>query len=124
MPVDTLRSSLQFVRRWLAKSFSGHTRQTLTGLLRVCETSDIHVTRLSDVARCRLWDQLMKSGLGEPLARDNATSVIRTTVRVDDYRSNVLAQLDLVEVLSPPRPGRRSSPALIRGTLSKKMLLC
>ena len=123
MPVDTLRSILHFVRSWLAKSY---TRQTLTGLLRVCETSDMQVTRLSDEARSRPWDQLMKSGLGEALARGNATLSnelsLPTTVRIDDYRSNVLAQLDLVEVLSPPRAGRRSSPVLKRGTSVKKVV--
>ena len=68
----------------------------------------------------------MKSGLGEALARGNATLSnelsLPTTVRIDDYRSNVLAQLDLVEVLSPPRPGRRSSPVLKRGTSVKKVV--
>ena len=126
MPEDTLRSSLHFVRSWLAKSYAGHTLQTLTGLLRVCETSDMQVTRLSDEARSRPWDQLMKSGLGEALARGNATLSnelsLPTTVRIDDYRSNVLAQLDLVEVLSPPRAGRRSSPVLKRGTSVKKVV--
>ena len=72
MPVDTLRSSLHFVRRWFANFFAGHSQRILTGLLRVCETSDMQVSRLSDVSRSRLWDQLLKSGLGEALSRSNA----------------------------------------------------
>ena len=45
MPVDALRSSLHLVRSWFSKMFAGHTRQSLTGLLRVCSTSDMQVSR-------------------------------------------------------------------------------
>ena len=114
MPADTLRSSLHLVRSWLRHSYAGHTRQTVTGLLRVCETSDMQVSRLANDARSRPWDQLLKSGLGEALSLGNSVLsnalVTTTTVPIDDYRSSVLAQLNLVEVMSPPRPGGRSSP--------------
>ena len=42
------------------------------------------------------------------------------TVPFDDYRSNVLAQLNLVEVMSPPRAGWRSSPIALSASVSKK----
>ena len=125
MPMDTLRSSLHFVRSWFASSFAGHSRRTLPGLLRVCETSDLQVSRLSDESRSRPWDQLLKSGLGETLSRSNTVLsnelVGPSTTHVDDYRSSVLAQLDLVEVLSSPTAGRRSGFTVVRGTKAKKM---
>ena len=125
MPVDNLRSSLHFVRSWFANSFAGHSRRTLTGLLRVCETSDMQVSRLSDESRSKPWDQLMKSGLGEALSRSNAVLsnelVGPSATLVDDYRSNVLAQLYLVEVLSTPTAGRRSGPSGVRETEPKRL---
>ena len=124
MSVDTQRSSLHLVRSWFPKMFAGHTRQSLTGLLRVCSTSDRQVSRLTDEARCRPWDQLIKSSLSEALSLGNDVLsndlTTTTTVPIDDYRSNVLAQLDLVEVLSPPRAGRRSSPLGVSSAKTKK----
>ena len=124
MPVDTQRSSLDLVRSWFSKMFAGHTRQTLTGLLRVCSTSDMQVSRLSDEARCKPWDRLIKSSLNESLALENAilTNDVATSssAPIDDYRSSVLAQLDLVEVMSPPRAGRRSSPIVKSSVQPKK----
>ena len=94
MPMDTLRSSLHFVRSWFASSFAGHSRRTLPGLLRVCETSDMQVSRLSDESRSRPWDHLLKTGLGEALSRSNTVLsnelVGPSTTHVDDYRSSVL----------------------------------
>ena len=73
----------------------------------------MQVSRLSNDARSRPWDQLLKSGLGEALSLGNAVLtnelVTLPTVPIDDYRSSVLAQLNLVEVMGPPRAGRRSS---------------
>ena len=104
--------------------FAGHTRQSLTGLLRVCSTSDMQVSRLTDEARSRPWDQLVKSSLSEALSLGNAALsnelATTSTVPIDDYRSSVLAQLDLVEVLSTPRAGRRSSPVVMVSAKSKK----
>ena len=100
MSVDTQRSSLHLVRSWFSKMFAGHTRQSLTGLLRVCSTIDMQVSRLTDEARCRPWDRLIKSSLSEALSLGNAVLSndlpTTSTVPIDDYRSNVLAQLDLV----------------------------
>ena len=97
--------------------FAGHSRQSLTGLLRVCSTSDMQVSRLTDEARSRPWDQLVKSSLSEALSLGNAALsnelATTSTVPIDDYRSSVLAQLDLVEVLSPPRAEPRSSPVAL-----------
>ena len=124
MSVDTQRSSLHLVRSWFSKMFAGHNRQSLTGLLRVCSTSDMQVSRLTDEARCRPWDRLIKSSLSEALSLGNAVLsndlTTTSTVPIDDYRSNFLAQLDLVEVLSPPRAGRRSSPIGVSSAKSKK----
>ena len=124
MPVETLRSSLHLVRSWFSKMFAGHTRQSLTGLLGVCSTSDMQVSRLADEARSRPWDQLVKSSLSEALLLGNAALsnelATTSTVPIDDYRSSVLAQLDSVEVLSPPRAGRRSSPVAMVSAKSKK----
>ena len=101
-------------------------RLTLTGLLRVCETSDMQIPCLSDEVRSRQWYQLMNSGLGEASLRGNATLSkelpIPTTVRIDDYRSKGLAQLDLVKIFSPPRARWRSSLAVIRGSSAKKVV--
>ena len=112
------------MRNWLRNSYAGHTRQTVTGLLRVCETSDMQVSRLSNDARSRPWDQLLKAGLGEALSLGNAVLtnelVTLPTVPIDDYRSSVLVQLNLVEVMSPPRAGRRSSPIVASVSTFKK----
>ena len=93
MPVDALRSSLHFGRSWLCKSYAGHTRRTLAGKLRVCETSDMQVSRLSDESISRPWDQLLKSGLAEAISLGKAMLfnelVALPTVPIDDYRSNV-----------------------------------
>ena len=65
-----------------------------------------------------------KSSLSDALSLGNATLsnelATTSTVPIDDYRSSVLAQFDLVEVLSPPRAGRRSSPVAMVSAKSKK----
>ena len=125
MPVDTSRSSLHFVRSGFANSFAGHSQRTLTGLLRVCETSDMQVSCLSNESRSRPWDQLLKSGLGEALSRSNAVLsnelVGPSATLVDDYRSNISAQLDLVDC--SPTAGRRSGPSCVCVTKAKKIAL-
>ena len=82
--------------------------------MRVCETSDMQVSRLSNETRSRPWDELLNSRLGEALSLGIAVLSNELealpTVPIDDYRSNNLVQLNLVEVMSPPRAGRRSSP--------------
>ena len=107
---DTLLSSLHLVRSWFAHSFVGKTRKNLRGLLRVAETTDMLVSRLSDAVRGKPWDQLLKVGLDQTLTR--CMSVLTNdlgsavTPMVDDYRSAVLAQLNVMEVVatSPIRP--------------------
>ena len=101
---DTLLSSLHLVRSWFAHSFVGKTRKNLRGLLRPVESTDMLVSRLSDAVRGKPWDQLLKVGLDQTLARcvsvltnDLSSSV---TPMVDDYRSAVLAQLNVMEVVA------------------------
>ena len=51
LDADTLLSSLHLVRSWFTHSFVGKTRKNLPGLLRVAESTDMLVSRLSDAVR-------------------------------------------------------------------------
>ena len=90
---DTLVSSLHFLRSWFRHSFAGRSRRNLQGLLRVTGSSDMLESRLSDGVRSKPWDQLLKIGLDEILARCESVLVddqFPTIIPVvDDYRSNV-----------------------------------
>ena len=88
----------------------GQTRKRLRGLLRLVESTDMLVSRLTDAVRGKPWDQLLKVGLDQTLDRcvgvltnDLSSAVVPM---VDDYRSAVLAQLNVMEVVatSPIRP--------------------
>ena len=68
LDVDTLMSSVHLVRSWFTHSFVGQTRKILQGLLRVTESTDMLVSRLSDGVRGKPWDQLLKVGLDQILA--------------------------------------------------------
>ena len=61
----------------------------------------MQVSRLSDESRSKPWGQLLKSGLGGALSLGNAMLSNELgalpTELIDDYRSNVLAQLNLVK---------------------------
>ena len=111
---EDLHSSVHFVKSWLREHFCGHTRQSLRGLLRMCEGTDMQLSRLTDNVRSNSWDQLLKYGLSETLARCIvilADDVVEPTTRIiDEYRSDVLAQLEMLEAVatSPVRAGSRT----------------
>ena len=98
---DSLVSSLHFVRSWFRYSFAGRTRRNLQGLLRVTDSSDMLESRLSDVVRAKPWDQLLKVGLDTTLASCESVLTndqnLAVVPAVDDYRSNVLAQLSTLD---------------------------
>ena len=125
---DTLLSSLHLVRSWLAHSFAGQTRKRLRGLLRLVESTDMLVSRLTDAVRGKPRYQLLKVGLDQTLERcvgvltnDLSSAVVPL---VNDYRSAVLAQVNVMEVVatSPIRPSaspkvkRSVGPTTGRGT--------
>ena len=106
---DELASSVHFVRSWFSESFVGKSRRQLRGLLRVIETTDMQVSRLNDSVRAKPWDQLLKVGLDQTLSLcvsvlDNGPDTAVVPV-VDEYRSTVLAQLNVMAVMatSPTR---------------------
>ena len=90
-------SCLNFVRSWAVRGVAGGARKLMSGFLRHCETTDMQVSRLMDSVRCRPWDQLLKVGLEETLARCNRFLQSGTDatepLSVDGYRSAVCAQL-------------------------------
>ena len=106
---DELASGLHFVRSWLGHSFVGQPRRSLHGLLRLVDTTDMQVSRLGDVTRAKPWDQLLKIGLDQTLSCCLAVmdSVPDAPIvpAVDNYRSDVLAQFNVMEVVtgSPKR---------------------
>ena len=109
LDADELASGLHFVRSWLSHSFVGQPRQSLHGLLRLVDTTDMQVSRLGDVTRAKPWDQLLKIGLDQTLSYCLAVmdSVPDAPIMpvVDYYRSDVLAQLTVMEIMtgSPKR---------------------
>ena len=116
---DELASSVHFVRSWFSQSFVGKSRRDLRGLLRVIESTDVQVSRLTDSVRAKPWDQLLKIGLDQTLSScvsmlDNGPDTTVVPV-VDEYRSTVLAQLNVMEVMatSPTRValGPRAMPS-------------
>ena len=92
LDADELASSLHFVRSWFSQSFVGSIKP---------------------------WDQLLKIGLDQTLSLclsmlDNGPDTTVVPV-VDEYRSKVLAQLNVMEVMatSPTSmaPGSRAMPS-------------
>ena len=109
---DELASSVHFVRSWFSQSFVGKSRRQLRGLLRVIETTDMQVSRLNDSVRAKPWDQLLKVGLDQTLSLcvsmlDNGPDTAVVPV-VDEYRSTVLAQLNVMAVIAT---GPRAMPS-------------
>ena len=101
---DELASSLNFVRSWFSHSFIGKSRRDLRGLLRVVESTEMQVSGLSDNVRAKPWDQLLKIGLDQTLSQcismlENGPNT-HTVPVVDEYRSTVLAQLNVMEVMA------------------------
>ena len=71
-------SSLNIVRISVLLNFSIRTRESTSGLLRHCESTDMQVPRLHGAERFRPWDQLLTEGLTETqglcdIRRDNAS---------------------------------------------------
>ena len=110
LPDDLQLSSVHFVRSWLSVSFRGYTKSMLTGLMRHCESTDMQVSRLTDKDRAEPWDQSLRVGLNDVLARGlealQSTNDARPSTSVDSYRSAVCEQLDALEpeVRSPRLP--------------------
>ena len=115
MDHDVLISSYHFARSLFNGYFTGHTRQSLVGFMEVSKQTDMQVSRLSDRARVQPWDQLLKVGLGEMLARCheacNADVIPIGPGMMDNYRSEVLDQLgrDSTGMCSPVRKSVRRS---------------
>ena len=114
---DELASSLHFVRSWFGHSFLGKARRDLRGLLRVIESTDMQVSRLTDSARAKPWDQLLKIGLDQTLSLcismlDNSPDTTVVPV-VDEYRSTILAQLNVMEVMATSPTRAASSPRAV-----------
>ena len=112
-------SSFNFVRGWLSRGFSGRDRRLMSGLLCHCESTDLQVSRLHDLERCHTWDQLLKKGLAEThnvcerMLSGEPPPVV--TAHVDEYRSNVCAQLESLEkTLLSPRPAGKGVPKFSR----------
>ena len=101
---DELASSLHLVRSWFGHSFVGKSRRDLRGLMRIAETTDMQVSRLSDSVRAKPWDQLLKVGLDQSLSfcvalLDKGPEAPVVPI-VDEYRSSILAQLNVMEVMT------------------------
>ena len=121
---DELASSLQLVRSWFGHCFIGKSR---IGLSRIAETTDMQVSRLSENVRAKPWDQLLKVGLDQSLSfcvalLDKGPETPAVPV-VDEYRSTILAQLNVMEVMAASLI--RASPKLTAlpsgsGTKSKR----
>ena len=124
---DELASSLHLIRSWFGHSFKEKSRRDLRGLSRIAETTDMQVSRLSDSVRAKRWDQLLKVGLDQSLSfcvalldKGPGTPVVPV---VDEYRSTILAQLNVMEVMAVSLI--RASPKLTAlpsgsGTKSKR----
>ena len=101
---NELASSLHLVRSWFGHSFVGKSRRDLRGLMRIAETTDMQVSRLSDSVRAKPWDQLLKVGLDQSLSfcvalLDKGPEAPVVPI-VDEYRSSILAQLNVMEVMA------------------------
>ena len=97
LPQGQLLSSMNLVRSWTSSGVIGGARKLIAGFLRHCETTDMHVSRLMDPERGRPWDQLLKVGVEDVLARCyrvlNEGTVRPAGISVDEYRSAVCEQL-------------------------------
>ena len=101
---DEFSSSLHLVRSWFGHSFIGKSRRDLRSLLRIAETTDMKVSRLSDSVRAKPWDRLLKVGLDQTLSfcvslLDEGPETPVVSV-VDEYRSTILAHLNIMEVMA------------------------
>ena len=121
---DELASSLHLFRNWFGHSFIGKSHRDLRGLSRIAETTDMQVSRRSNSVRAKPWDQLLKVGLDQSLSFCVALLDKGPVVHVvDEYRSTILAQLNVMEVMAASPI--RASPKLTAlpsgsGTKSKR----
>ena len=103
-------SSLHLVRSWMSSGFVGHSRLSMIGFVRHCNSTDMQASRLNDSVRSIPWDQLVKRDADELLSRSIAvlesTGGLPSRPVVDDYRSAVCDQLRSLE--SSPVVSRRS----------------
>ena len=115
-------SSLNFVRSWVSSNFVGRNRPSLSGLLRHCESTDMQVSRLHNLERCRPWDQVLKKGLND--THDLCGRMLSgetmevSTITIDGYRSSVCLQLEHLEkTIASPRPrGKNAVKSLQRNS--------
>ena len=86
-------SSMNFVRSWMSSNLVSRTRQSMSALLRLCESTDMQVARLHNSERCGMWDQLLKKGLTETynLCERMLSKETRqvSAITIDGYRSSV-----------------------------------
>ena len=121
-----LLSSLNVVRSWMSTGFSGHSRHSMAGFIRHCNSTDMQVSRLTDDVRAIPWYQLVKRGVDELLGRCvtvlESTGDLPARPDVDDYRSTVCDQLRSMEPVSPVV--RRSQDVLCHKLHDCKIILC
>ena len=112
---------------WLEGHYYSHTLHFLKDLLRTCEGSDMQTARLAGEARSYPWNQVFKHGLSDTLTRCGtilSNEVVKpTSPVVDEYPSDFLAQLDVIEavVTCPVRSGNRGFCISKGGRPSKKL---
>ena len=105
-------SSLNFVRSWMSSTFIGRTRQSISGLLRHCESTDMQVSRLHNSERCRPWNELLKEGLTHDLCGRmlSGETMEVSAITLDCYRSSICLQLEKLEKnISSPRSRGKSA---------------
>ena len=89
-------SSLNFVKSWMTTGFTGHSRRTLAGFVRHCESTNMQSFWLQDAVKCRPCDQLVKTGEEELYLRCSAVlgspSGLPELAGVDEYRSSMCHQ--------------------------------
>ena len=131
LPVDLQLSSLNFIRSWFNGSSRGYTKAMLSGLMRHCESVEMQVSRLSDKSRAVPWDQSIRVGMNDTVARAldalSGNGDERPSTVVDTYRSSVCERLDALDSVarSPQRavgqrPVREGSSPIVTGKRPKR----
>ena len=107
-------STLNFVRSWMSYNFIGRFRQSMSVFLRHCESTDMQVSRLHNLERCRPWDQLLKKGLTEThdlcVRMLSGETMEVSAITLDGYQLSICLQLQNWEkFFSSPRPRGKSA---------------